>query len=138
MIRYLVRLGLIASAFYFLFPIIPGVQFHGSFIHALLAGALFAFLGWLVEFAAIAASTVLAIGTLGMALILLIPAWLFGFWLIPAVVLRLVADFMPSTLTFSGWIPAIVGGLIMLCIGMATSADVYKKIRKAGAARRAG
>ncbi len=128
--RYLLRLLLIASAFYFLFPMIPGVEFHGNFIHALLAGALFAMVGWIIEVLAIAASTVVAIGTLGMALIVLIPVWLFGFWLLPAVALRLVADLMPSTLTFAGWIPAIGGGLIMLIIGIATSGDVHKKIRK--------
>ncbi len=130
MTRFLIRLVLTASAFYFILPMIPGVQFHGNFIYALLAGALFAFLGWIVEFAAIAISAILTIGTLGMALIFLIPAWLFGFWLLPAVVLRLVADFMPSTLSFSGWMPAIGGGLIMLCIGIATSGDVHKKVRR--------
>lgn len=132
--RYLIRLALIASAFYFLFPMIPGVQFHGNFIHALLAGALFAFLGWIVEFGAVAVSAVLAISTLGLALIVLIPAWLFGFWILPAVVLRLVADFMPATLTFSGWMPAIEGGLIMLCIGIATSGNIHKKVRRIVAA----
>jgi len=130
MIRYLIRLVLIASAFYFLFPMIPGVQFHGNFVHALLAGALFAFLGWIVEIVAIAISTIVAISTLGLALIVLIPAWLLGFWLLPAVVLKLVADFMPSTLTFYGWMPAIWGGLIMLCIGVATSGDVHEKVRR--------
>lgn len=128
--RYLIRLLLIASAFYFLFPMIPGIHFHGNFIHALLAGALFAFLGWIVEFAAIAMSAVLAITTLGTALILLIPAWICGFWLLPAIVLRLVADFMPATLAFAGWIPAIWGGLIMLCIGILTSGDTHKRARE--------
>lgn len=130
MTRYLIRLVLNASAFYFILPMIPGVHFHGNFIYALLAGTLFAFLGWIVEFAAIALSAILTLGTLGMALIVLIPAWLFGFWLLPAVVLRLVADFMPATLTFSGWMPAIEGGLIMLFIGIATSGDVHKKVRR--------
>lgn len=128
--RYLIRLVLLACAFYFLFPMIPGVQFHGNFIHALLAGTLFAFLGWIVEFGAIALTAVLAVGTLGLALIVLAPAWLFGFWLLPAVVLRLVADFMPSILSFSGWMPAIGGGLIMLCIGIVTSGDVHKQMRQ--------
>lgn len=130
MIRYLMRLALIGSAFYFLFPMIPGVSFHGSFVHALVAGAVFAFLGWLVELAAMALSAILTVGTLGMALVLLIPAWFFGFWLLPAVALRLVADFMPGTLSFSGWIPAIGGGLVMLVIGIVTSGDVSKKIRR--------
>ncbi len=130
MTRYLIRLALIASAFYFLFPMIPGVQFHGNFVYALLAGALFAFLGWIVESVAIAISAVLAIGTLGLALIVLIPAWLLGFWLLPAVGLKLVADFMPATLMFSGWMPAIWGGLIMLVIGIVTSGDVHNKVRR--------
>jgi|AGTN01.1.fsa_nt_gi Membrane protein of unknown function. len=130
MTRYLIRLVLIASAFYFLFPMIPGVHFEGNFIYALLAGALFAFLGWIVEFVVIAGSTILTVGTLGLALIVLAPAWIFGFWLLPALVLRLVADVMPSTLSFSGWMPAIWGGLIMLLIGIATSGDVHKKIRR--------
>jgi uncharacterized membrane protein YvlD (DUF360 family) len=134
MSRYLIRLLLIAGAFYLVFPMIPGVQFHGNFIHALLAGALFAFLGWLVEFGAMTISTILTITTLGLALIVLIPAWLFGFWLLPAVALRFVADFMPSVLNFSGWIPAIWGGLIMLLIGIATSGDTHRKIRRIDAA----
>src|SRR5262249_33874534 len=128
--RYLLRLALIAASFYFLFPLIPGVQFHGNFIHALLAGALFAFIGWVVEVLAITVSALLAIGTLGMALIILGPAWLLGFWLLPAVALRLVADLMPSTLNFAGWLPAIGGGLVMLIIGIATSGDTHKKVRK--------
>jgi uncharacterized membrane protein YvlD (DUF360 family) len=130
MTRYIIRLVLIAGAFYFVFPMINGVQFHGNFMYALLAGALFALLGWIVESVAIALSTILAIGTLGLALIVLMPAWLIGFWLLPAAVLRLVADFMPATLSFSGWMPAIWGGLIMLCIGIATSGDMHKKIRR--------
>jgi uncharacterized membrane protein YvlD (DUF360 family) len=129
MTRHLIRLVLIAGSFYFLFPMIPGVQFHGNFMYALLAGVLFAVLGWIVESIAIALSTILAIGTLGLALIVLVPAWLLGFWLLPAVALRLVADFMPSTLAFSGWMPAIWGGLVMLCIGIVTSGDVQTKVR---------
>jgi hypothetical protein len=126
---YFIRLLLLAAAFYFLFPLIPGVEFHGSFVHALLAGALFAFLGWIVEFLAIALSAILTLTTLGSALILLIPAWLFGFWLLPALVLRVVANFMPQTLTFTGWIPAIEAGLAALLIGILTGSKVKEKVR---------
>jgi uncharacterized membrane protein YvlD (DUF360 family) len=137
MTRYLVRLALSAGAFYFLFPLIPGVQFHGNFLYALLAGALFAFLGWLVESVAIAISAILAITTLGLGLVVLIPAWLLGFWLLPAVVLKLVADIMPSTLSFTSWMPAIWGGLIMLCIGIATSGNIHNKISRSDETRTA-
>jgi len=130
MTRYLIRLALIACAFYFLFPMIHGVHFHGTFVHAFVAGAVFAFLGWLVELLSIMLSAVLTIGTLGMALLVLIPAWFFGFWLLPAITLKLVAMLMPGTLSFSGWFPAIVGGLVMMVIGMLTGTDVQKKIRR--------
>ena len=127
--RYLVRLLLTACAFYFLFPKIPGVDFHGNFWHALLAGAVFALIGGIIEFLAIVLSAAITVGTLGVALLILIPVWLFGFWLLPAVSLRLLADFMPATLSFSGWLPAIGGGLIMLLIGILTSGDAHKRVR---------
>jgi hypothetical protein len=125
MTNYLIRLVLITSAFYWIFPMIPGIQFHGNFVHAVGAGVLFAFLGWVVESFAIAISAILAIGTFGMALLVLIPAWVLGFWLLPALVLRYVSDIMPATLSFTGWTPAIWGGLVMLAIGIATSGDVH-------------
>jgi len=128
MTRYLIRLVLIASTFYFIFPLIPGVQFHGNFVHALLAGALFAFMGWIVESIAVAVSALLTIGTLGMALLVLVPLWLFGFWLLPAIGLKITADIMPSTLTLHGWMPAIWGGLLMLCIGVVTGSKVSSKM----------
>jgi hypothetical protein len=128
--RYLTRLLLFACAFYFVLPAIPGIAFHGNFLHAILAGALFAFIGWIVEFLAITFSAILAIGTLGMALLLLIPAWILGFWFLPAVVLRIVASLMPSLLSFDGWLPAIGGGLIMLLIGIITSGDAHRKVRQ--------
>jgi Mycobacterial 4 TMS phage holin, superfamily IV len=128
--RYLIRIVLLAATFEFLFPLIPGVRFHGSFLHAMLAGVLFAFLGWVVETLAIAISAVMTVGTLGLALIVLVPAWFIGFWLLPAVALKWVADFMPSTLSFHGWMPAILGGLAMLLVGVLTSGDTQKKVRR--------
>jgi uncharacterized membrane protein YvlD (DUF360 family) len=121
MTRYLIRLVLIAAAFYFVLPAIPGIQFHGSFLYAIGAGILFAFLGWVVEAIAIALTALLTVTTLGLALIVLIPAWLLGFWLLPAVVLKFTADFMPAELSIHGWMPAILGGLVMLVVGIVTS-----------------
>lgn len=118
--RQILRVALISLAFYFIFPQIPGIQVHGSFLHVFIAGIVFALLGWLVETIAIALTAVLTLGTLGMALVVLIPLWLFGFWLIPAYVLKLTADVMPTYMTIAGWTPAILGGLIMLVIGIVT------------------
>jgi uncharacterized membrane protein YvlD (DUF360 family) len=118
--RQIVRLILIALALYFIFPKIDGIQVHGSFVHVLIAAVAFAFLGWLVETLAVFASAALTLGTLGLALLILLPLWLFGFWLLPAFVLKLLADLMPTYLTISGWGPAILGGLVMLLIGIIT------------------
>ncbi|MBY0547557.1 MAG: phage holin family protein [Candidatus Obscuribacterales bacterium] len=127
---FLIRLALIACAFYFVFPMIPGVQFHGNFLHAIGVGLLFGFLGWVVESIAIALSALLTIGTLGMALLVLIPAWIVGFFLLPALVLRCVADVMPDSMSFSGWEPAIWGGLLMLVIGVVTGGGAQKRTRR--------
>lgn len=58
------------------------------------------------------------------------PVWIVGFWILPAVALRLVSDFMPGYLQVSGWIPAILGSLVLMLIGMVTSGSV-KKFRRA-------
>ncbi|PZM84088.1 MAG: hypothetical protein DKT66_05450 [Candidatus Melainabacteria bacterium] len=127
--RHILRLVLTAGCFYFLFPLIPGAQFHGNFMHALLAGILFAVIAWIVELAAMAISATLIIATLGMALFVLAPLWLVGFFLLPALVLRFVADTIPSVLWFSGWWPAIWGGLVMLFVGVVTSCDLHVRMR---------
>lgn len=128
--RFIVRLLLMACAFEFFLPMLPGVQFHGNFFHAIGAGIFFSIMAWLVEVTAISISAFLAITTFGVALLLLIPIWLVGFWFLPAVVLKLTADLVPQYLTITGWSPAIWGGLLMLSIGAVTS-DGTKRITRA-------
>ncbi len=60
------------------------------------------------------------VSTLGLALLVIIPLWILGFWILPALALLLVSDMMPNTLTIVGWLPATFGGLVMLVIGMIT------------------
>lgn len=122
----LIRITLIALAFYFAFPMIPGIDVHGGFVHVFVAAILFGIFGWLVEICAVALTAVLTVTTLGMALLVLIPLWLLGFWLLPAVTLKVMADIMPNTLTIHGWIPAIEGGLLMLLIGIVTGGNPNK------------
>src|SRR5438874_9305324 len=117
MIRLLIRILIVAFAFYFLLPLVPGIAFHGNFMHAIGAGILFGILSWILELVAIAVSTMLAISTLGLALLVLIPLWIIGYWLFPAFVLKVLADVMPSILTVHGWGAAILGGLVLLAIG---------------------
>jgi uncharacterized membrane protein YvlD (DUF360 family) len=118
--RLLIRIVLKALAFMFLLPLIPGISIHGNFLVAACLAIFFSLMTWLVEIIAMALAAYLTISTLGLALLVLIPMWILGFWLLPAVALKLVGDFMPHYLMVAGWVPAIFGGLVLLVIGMIT------------------
>ena len=120
MIKLIIRVLLTAVAFFFILPLISGISFHGNFVEAIGIGALFAVMTWVVGKAIGMASTVFAVGTLGLGLLILIPLFLFGFWLVPALVLKLTASIAPAYLTVSGWGPAIWGGLVLLVVNMLT------------------
>lgn len=126
---FLIRLVLLALAFQFILPMIPGIQVHGGFVTSLLLALMFSILGVVVSWLAAIVTAFLAIGTLGLALIVLIPLWLLGFWLLPAYTLMLTSDMMPNYLTVAGWTPAILGGLLTLVIGIATDSDNFRKSR---------
>lgn len=119
--RFLVKLGLTAVAFTCLLPLIHGISFHGGFLAGLVFAFLFGIILWIVDVVAIALSAVLAISSFGIALLWLIPVWILGFWLLPALALMVVSDCFPQYLSISGWTPAVLGGLVLLLIGVATS-----------------
>lgn len=119
--RFILRLLLVACAFDFVLPLIPGFTFKGDFLHAILVGVMFSVIAWVVEFLAVTISTMMTISTLGLALLLIIPLWIVGFWLLPAVILKLTADALPAYLSIKGWLPAILGGFVMLIVGGLTS-----------------
>lgn len=130
MTRLLIRILLSALAFMYILPMIGGITFHGGFVSAIGMAIFFGIMVWLVDIVAVALSAMLAIGTLGMALLWLIPVWILGFWLLPAVALKLVSDFMPAYLTVSGWIPAILGSLVLMLVGLVTSGSMYSTVRR--------
>lgn len=126
---FLIRLVLLALAFEFIFPMIPGITVHGGFVTALGLALMFSILGIVVSWGAALLTAFLAVGTLGVALLVLIPLWLVGFWLLPAYTLMLTSDVMPAYLNVAGWTPAIIGGLLTLVIGIATNSDNFKRTR---------
>lgn len=117
---FLIRVILKALAVMYLLPMIDGIHFKGGFLAALGLALLFSIMLRVVELIALAVAAYLTVTTLGLALLLLIPLWILGFWILPAVTLKLVADFMPQWLTVAGWGPAILGGLVLLVIGILT------------------
>ena len=130
MFKLFLRLVLNALAFLLIFPHIPGITFQGTLFQALMLAVLFTIVLWVVDLAAIAISAVFTVSTLGLALLWLIPAWILGFWLLPAVALKLVSDIAPSYLSVSGWTPAVLGGLVLLIVGLVTSASVAEHARR--------
>lgn len=129
MLRFILKLVFTALVFTSVLPLIPGITFHGNFVAALILAFFFGIMLWLVDLLAMTISAMLTIGSLGLALLILIPLWIFGFWLLPAVALKLLADFFPASLSVAGWVPAILGGLVMLFIGVLTSSfkDLFSK-----------
>ena len=119
--RFIFKLIITALIFALVLPMIPGIDFHGNFLAAILLAFAFGIFLWLVDLLAVTISAMLTITSLGLALLVLIPLWIFGFWLLPAVALRWLADFFPGYLTIAGWQPAILGGLLMLLVGLLTS-----------------
>lgn len=120
MLKFLLKTAATALAFMYVLPAIPGIQFKGGFIDAAILAIIFAFLLWVVEAAAMMLATVWTISTLGLALLILIPLWIFGFWVFPALALELVAFVAPDHLSIHGILPPILGGLTMLIISMLT------------------
>ncbi|MFN8552225.1 MAG: phage holin family protein [Candidatus Obscuribacterales bacterium] len=118
--EFLVRLALKALAFVFLLPMLGGIDFHGNFVAAICLAIVFSLMLWGVEVGAMALSAYLTVTTFGLALLVLIPMWLLGFWLLPAFALRLVSDLLPQYLTVAGWGPAILGGLLMMVVSLVT------------------
>lgn len=97
-----------------------GISFHGNFLTAIVLAIFFGIMLWIVEVVAVALSALFTISTAGLALLWIIPAWILGFWILPAVALKLLADLLPGYLAVEGWMPAIVGGLVMLGISLVT------------------
>lgn len=119
--RLLIRIALEALAFMMILPMIPGIQVHGSFGAALGLAIFFSVMQWIVEIVAMAISAYMTVTTLGLALLFLIPMWIIGFWLLPGLALKLVADFLPQYLTVHGLIAAALGGLVLMVINTVTA-----------------
>ncbi|MCC7531583.1 MAG: phage holin family protein [Candidatus Melainabacteria bacterium] len=127
MLKFLLKTVATALAFIYILPALPGIEFKGGFIDAAILAIVFACLLWVVEALAMMIATVWTISTLGLALLILIPLWILGFWVFPALALELVAFVAPDHLTVHGFLPPILGGLTMMIISMLTgglSADI--------------
>jgi uncharacterized membrane protein YvlD (DUF360 family) len=127
MLLFFVRILLTAAAFTFILPMIKGIDFHGNFWIAVLAAVLFGIVAWLVDLLVMLLSAFFTITSFGLALLWLIPVWIVGYFLFPAVALKGVAHLMPTHITVDSWIAAAQGGLVMLLIGICTNPKLFKR-----------
>ena len=57
----------------------------------------------------------------------LIPIWLAGFFVVPAILIKMSGNIYPSIINVSGWQPAIFGGLVVLLISLMISRSMWGK-----------
>lgn len=109
LVRFVVNFIINAFIFAYVLPVIDGIHFQGSFFpEAVVYALFFTVVAWVV-FYLVLASVVL---TLGISCLFI----LFGFWLLPAIELKLVAWLFPAHFAIDGWWPAILGGLILMIV----------------------
>ena len=114
MIKIAFRIALTALVFTFIFPMINGVHFTGEFWPQGIAyGLLMAAVAYLFTYVV----GLFIVATLGIGAIFV----LFGFWLIPAIELQILAHFFPQNLAFDSWGSAILAGLLLMVVNIFTT-----------------
>jgi uncharacterized membrane protein YvlD (DUF360 family) len=125
--QFIIKIALSVLAFTTILPMIPGIDFHGNVASAVVLSLVFGIMLWGIELIVGAVATIWTVTTLGLALLWLIPLWITGFWVMPALALMLTADLMPTCLSINGFLPAAEAGFVMLLIGLLTNNKGKKK-----------
>ena len=125
--RFIIKLILSVLAFTTVLPMIPGIDFHGNVGSAVVLSLVFGVMLWLVELVVGFAATIWTVTTLGLALLWIVPLWIFGFWIMPALAFMGTAALLPQYLTVNGFMPAAIAGFVMLIISLLTGSKPKKK-----------
>ena len=97
----------------YILPMVGGFHFHGEFLPwGLVYGLLLAVVSWLFWKLA----KLFVVFTVGLGGLFI----LFGFWLIPAIQLEMLASFFPQHLTIDSFGTAIWAGLLMALVNVVT------------------
>ncbi len=116
MFKLIISVLLKAIAFAFIFNLISGLHFTGSFWTAICYSIFFSIVAFVVRIALMASIAGFGIATAGAGAVLLIFLYLIGFWIIPAIQLEVLAWWFPKHFTVDGFGGAILGGLVLLVI----------------------
>lgn len=122
MTRLILRIIALALAFTFVFPKIAGFSFTGEFFpDALIYSALFSVTALVVNAVAYIAVAIAGVVTFGLALLIIWPIRLLGWWALAAYQLLLLARLFPEQLHVDGWQPALLAGLGVVVINVLTT-----------------
>jgi uncharacterized membrane protein YvlD (DUF360 family) len=120
MVRFALRVLLTALVLTYILPMIGGIHFTGTFWpEGIIYGIFFAVCGWILGLLV----ALFAVGTFGIGLIFLI----FGFWLLPALQLELMASLFPAHFTIDHFGSAVIAGLVFMVINVVTHAHSSSK-----------
>lgn len=125
--RLLTRTLLSALIIKFAFPAVPGLGFDGDYLAAILPAVIFAAILYLVETLCFGLAAFMTVASLGLAAIVIIPIWLLGFWLLPALALYLTTYIFPDLLLVKEPIASTYGGALLLGAMLLTSKLFWKK-----------
>lgn len=121
MLTFIVRVLITAFAIQFVLPMVNGIHFTGTFFpDAIVYAVLFGVVSWVVDLLLTLVAVVLTGATGGLAAPLVVLSLILGWWLIPALQLQALASWFPHHFAVDGWVPAILGGLVMLVINYFT------------------
>lgn len=118
--RFIARILLKALAIMCLFPLLKGLTFHGNFFSACGLAIFFSLLLSFLEMIASVIGGTLTLSTLGIALLVIIPARIIFFWVLPTLTLLLIGKILPNLLTIKNFYAAAIAALILLTISLIT------------------
>ncbi|GEM_PF-1007440 len=123
------RFALTALFFAFILPLIPGVTVASGFSAILLLAFMYRIASILMTLICLYLSAFATALTAGLALLILIPASMLSFWILPTLTLAALEHLMPLRLSFSGWIATSLAGLAMFVLHLLTDARILKETR---------
>lgn len=113
---FFIRFGLTALFLAFLLPLIPGVTVTSSIFAILGLALVYRFASILMALAMVGISLLATVLTAGLALLVVWPAFIISFWLLPSLTLWALSAIMPSYLHFDSGVAVALSGLVMFVL----------------------
>lgn len=112
----IIRFGLTALFFAFVFPVLNGVTVTSNLSAILLLALIYRLAGPLISSIRVFLAERAFLARGAWVLLALFPVYAIAFWLVPAIILALLAHLMPSCLHFNSLSDLVLTGLAMLIL----------------------